>query len=94
MNDRLSNPSLLYDKDVSRTYAEEIAKLFFGGQFAMLEVLRSAYLFECGRIRLRICRTITVPGFVHCGVEILNQRVGYFNFDINSLRMSPLWKDD
>ena len=84
----------LYDKTVSRTVAVEIARIFFGGGVVFPEVLKSAYLFENGRVRLRVMREIVVPGQVHCGVEIFEKRVGYFHFDVDKFEMSPLWKDD
>ena len=85
---------VVYDTEVSRTLAVEIGRCFFGGCVPTLEVLKNAYLLEIGHVRLRVMRTIAVPGFIHCGVEVLKKRVGYFNFDVNSLEMSPLWKDD
>ena len=88
------NPTILYDKDVSRTMAIEIARRFFGGCVPTLEVLRNSYLLEIGNVRLRVMRGVTTPGFVHCGVEVFEKRVGYFNFDVNTHEMSPLWKDD
>ncbi len=94
MEDKILDPISLYDTDVSRTIAVEIARRFFGGCVPTLEVTRNAYLLEIGSVRLRVMRSITVPGFVHCGVEVLQKRVGYFNFDLKTLEISPLWKDD
>ena len=94
MDGKKNDPVLLYDTDVSRTVAIEIARRFFGGCVPTLEILKGAYLLEIGSLRLRVMRNIIVPGSVHCGVEVLGKRVGYFNFDLKTLEMSPLWKDD
>lgn len=90
----MMNVRSLYDTTVSRYMASEIARRFFGDNFIIPEVLKSAYLFECGYVRLRVMRDVATPGYVHCGVEIFEKRVGYFNFDVQTHVMSQLWKDD
>ena len=72
----------LYIQTVSREFAMEIARSFFGGSLILPEVLKSAYLFRNGHVCLRVMREIVVAGQIHCGVELFEKRVGYFNFDL------------
>ena len=90
----MMNVQDLYNKDVSWTMATEIARRFFGDYVEVFQVLRSSFLFECGHVRLRVMRDVVTPGYVHCGVEVFEKRVGYFNFNVQTHVMSQLWKDD
>lgn len=84
---------MLYDTEVTRIVANHIGRSFFGFGVAP-NLYPSAYVFVSGKITLRVMREIIVPGQVHCRVEVRDQGVGYFNFDMKTLEMSRLWKDD
>ena len=81
------------------TYAEalRIGREVFGFGIEP-EVGDYSYTFVSGVFKLQLMKRCSVPGQVYCRLEtfthIVGQAVGYFYYDLQTLSMTPIRKED
>lgn len=79
---------------ISAVQAMEIARRFLNVHYFPFVFSYGYYVFENGEITLQVMKEVNVTGFAYCRVLVFGLAVGYFNFDLRTGEMSPLWKED